>query len=464
MDQVVILAGGHGSRMKAAIPKPMLEVLGVPMLGWVVQACEAADLRNICVVTGYKSQFIEHYLNNKYKTVLQAERLGTGHAVMQAVPVLEENPDGNTLVLCGDAPFMDSETIQQAYQLHTAQGNAVTVITAKLDNPFGYGRILRSETGIAAIVEEKDATDAQRQIQEVNSGAYWFRTADLLTLLKGLSQSNVQGEYYLTDTIGLALEQGKKAGAYLTDNTDVVLGANTRKDLLHLNEVARWKVLEKHMENGVNFINTDGIIIGKDVEIGAETTILPGTQLKGRSKIGASSTIGPNCVIENCVVGEYVSLNYVQAYESVIEDSVKIGPFVHIRPNSHIRSGVKIGDFVEVKNSVVGESTAIAHLTYVGDSDVGKKVNFGCGTVTVNYDGIKKNRCVIGDNCFIGCNTNLIAPVKLGKGAYTAAGSTVTKDVPDYALAVERADLKVKEGYSLKKLKSKLFPEDKNKN
>ena len=165
MDQVVILAGGHGSRMKAAIPKPMLEVLGVPMLGWVVQACEAADLRNICVVTGYKSQFIEHYLNNKYKTVLQAERLGTGHAVMQAVPVLEENPDGNTLVLCGDAPFMDSETIQQAYQLHTAQGNAVTVITAKLDNPFGYGRILRSETGIAAIVEEKDATDAQRQIQ-----------------------------------------------------------------------------------------------------------------------------------------------------------------------------------------------------------------------------------------------------------------------------------------------------------
>ena len=169
-------------------------------------------------------------------------------------------------------------------------------------------------------------------------------------------------------------------------------------------------------------------------------------------------------MIENCVVGEYVILNYVQAYESVIEDSVKIGPFVHIRPNSHIRSGVKIGDFVEVKNSVVGERTAIAHLTYVGDSDVGKKVNFGCGTVTVNYDGIKKNRCVIGDNCFIGCNTNLIAPVKLGKGAYTAAGSTVTKDVPDYALAVERADLKVKEGYSLKKLKSKLFPEDKNKN
>jgi bifunctional UDP-N-acetylglucosamine pyrophosphorylase/glucosamine-1-phosphate N-acetyltransferase len=431
------------------------------MLGWVVQACEQADLRRICVVTGYKSQFIEHYLNDKYRTVLQAERLGTGHAVKQAVPFLEEDTTGNTLVLCGDAPFMDSDTIRQAYQLHKSQQNAVTVITAKLDDPHGYGRILRNETGIAAIVEEKDATEAQRLISEVNSGAYWFRTEDLLMLLDGLSQSNVQGEYYLTDTVGLALEQGKRAGAYLTENTDVVLGANTRKDLLHLNEVARWKVLEKHMENGVNFVCTDGIVIGKDVEIGAETTILPGTQLKGRTKIGSRSTIGPNCVIENCIVGEYVVLNYVQAYESVIEDAVKIGPFVHIRPNSHIRNGVKIGDFVEVKNSVIGEGTAVAHLTYVGDSDVGKKVNFGCGTVTVNYDGMKKQRCVIGDNCFIGCNTNLIAPVKLGKGAYTAAGSTVTKDVPDYALAVERADLKMKEGYSLKKLRGKLSADDK---
>lgn len=460
MNQVVILAGGHGSRMKAAIPKPMLTVLDVPMLGWVVQACEKADLHRICVVTGYKAQFIEHYLGDKYRTVLQAERLGTGHAVMQAVPFLEEDTQGNTLVLCGDAPFMDSETIRQAYKQHTAQGNAVTVITAHLDNPHGYGRILRSESGIAAIVEEKDATDAQRQIREVNSGAYWFRTADLISLLGGLSQSNVQGEYYLTDTIGLALEQGKKAGAYLTENADVVLGANTRKDLLHLNEVARWNVLEKHMENGVNFVCTDGIVIGKDVEIGAETTILPGTQIKGRTKIGSRSTIGPNCILENCTVGEYVTLNYVQAYESVIEDAVKIGPFVHIRPNSHIRNGVKIGDFVEVKNSVIGEGTAVAHLTYVGDSDVGKKVNFGCGTVTVNYDGMKKQRCVIGDNCFIGCNTNLIAPVKLGKGAYTAAGSTITKDIPDYALAVERTDVKIKEGYSLRKLKGKLIPDD----
>ena len=249
-----------------------------------------------------------------------------------------------------------------------------------------------------------------------------------------------------------------KASAYRTENPDVVLGANTRRDLLHLNEVARQRILDRHMDNGVNFVCTDGIIIGNDVEIGADTTILPGTILKGKTKIGAKCTIGPNCLIENCTIGERVILNYVQAYESEIEDAVKAGPFVHIRPNTHLKNGVKIGDFVEVKNSTVGEQTAIAHLTYVGDSDVGKKVNFGCGTVTVNYDGMKKQRCVIGDNCFIGCNTNLVAPVKLGKGAYTAAGTTVTKDVPDYALAVERADLKVKEGYSLRKLRDKLFP------
>lgn len=460
MNQAIILAGGHGDRMKATITKPMLRVLDVPMLGWVIRACEKSGLSRICVVTGYKAQYIELYLNDRYRTAYQAEQLGTGHAVMQAEKFLREFEEGNTLVLCGDAPFMDQETIQRALQQHQVQENDVTVVTALLDHPQGYGRVLRSESMIAAIVEEKDATDAQRAIKEVNSGAYWFRTKSLLELLDGLSQSNVQGEYYLTDTVGLALERGGRAGAYCTENADVVLGANTRQDLLHLNETARQRVLDLHMDNGVNFVCTDGILIGNDVEIGAETTILPGTILKGKTKIGVKCTIGPNCLIENCTIGDQVTLNAVQAYDSVIEDAVKAGPFVHIRPNSHLKNGVKIGDFVEIKNSTVGEQTAVAHLTYVGDSDVGKKVNFGCGTVTVNYDGMTKNRCEIGDNCFIGCNTNLIAPVKLGKGAYTAAGTTVTQDVPEYALAVERADLKLKEGYSKKKLRSKLFPSD----
>ena len=215
-------------------------------------------------------------------------------------------------------------------------------------------------------------------------------------------------------------------------------------------------VIEKHLENGVEFTCLDGITIERDVKIGAGSEILSGTILRKGTVIGENCIIGPNTILENCKIGCNVKLNNVQAYDSTVDDGVKIGPWVHLRPNSHIKSGVKIGDFVEIKNSTIGENTAVAHLTYVGDSDVGKKVNFGCGTVTVNYDGIVKNRCVIGDNCFIGCNTNLVAPVTLGKGVYTAAGTTVIKDIPDYALAIDRGVLKIKEGYSLRKLKSKL--------
>lgn len=456
MNKVVILAGGQGKRMKADIPKPLFKVLGEPMLEWVISACEESGLSDICVVKGYKGEMIDEYLNGRYSTVLQAERLGTGHAVMQAVPFLEKDTDGNTLVLCGDAPFIDPTAIKESLVTHKQQKNAVTVITAELDNPTGYGRIIRNGNGISAIVEEKDATAEQRSIHEVNSGAYWFRTADLIELLGKLECTNARKEYYLTDTIAIALSEGRNAGAYKSENPDIIKGANDRRDLLELNTYARMAVINKHLENGVEFTCLDGITIERSVKIGEGTEILSGTILRSGTVIGKNCTIGPNCVIEDCKLGDEVKLNYVQAYESEIDSGVKIGPWVHIRPNSHIKSGVKIGDFVEIKNSTIGEKTAVAHLTYVGDSDVGKKVNFGCGTVTVNYDGIVKSRCVIGDNCFIGCNTNLIAPVKLGKAVYTAAGTTITHDVPDYALAIDRGVMKVNEGYSLRKLKSKL--------
>ncbi|MBP5578499.1 MAG: bifunctional UDP-N-acetylglucosamine diphosphorylase/glucosamine-1-phosphate N-acetyltransferase GlmU [Ruminococcus sp.] len=456
MNKAVILAGGQGKRMKADMPKPLFKVLGEPMLHWVTTACEAAGVADICVVKGFRGEMIDEYLDGKYTTVLQAERLGTGHAVQQAIPFLENDKSGNTLVLCGDAPFIDEETIKKSLAVHEQQGNAVTVITAELDNPFGYGRIIRSANGISGIVEQKDATEEQKAVKEVNSGAYWFRTADLVELLGKLDNNNAQKEYYLTDTVSIAISDGKNAGAFKSDNADIIRGANDRNDLLELNTYARMAVIKKHLVNGIEFTCTDGVIIERGVEIGVGTEILPNTILRGNTVIGKNCKIGPNVMAENCRIGDNASLNTVQACDSEIESGVNVGPYVHIRPGSVIKSEARIGDFVEVKNSVIGEKTAIAHLAYVGDSDIGKRVNIGCGTVTVNYDGVAKSRCVIGDNCFIGCNTNLIAPVKLGKAVYTAAGTTVTRDVPDYALAIDRGVMKVNEGYTLRKLRTKL--------
>ena len=455
MNNVIILAGGQGKRMKADMPKPMFKVLGEPMLEWVIKSCEHAGLSNICIVKGYMAEIIDDYIDGRYQTVLQSERLGTGHAVMQAIPFMKENINGNTLVLCGDAPFIDEVTIKKSLELHESENNSVTVITSMIENPKGYGRIVRDGNSITSIVEEKDATIEQKQIHEVNSGAYWFKTADLIEYLGELTQNNAQGEYYLTDSVFIAINKGRRANAYLSENPNVVLGANDRKGLLALNEGARMDVIEKHLENGVEFICTDGVIIGRDVKIGVGTEIKQGCTLSGNTIIGEDCVIGPNCLLNDTIVGNNTILNSVQSNQAFVGNSVKIGPYVQLRPNSTIHDNVKIGDFVEIKNSTIGEGTAVAHLTYIGDSDVGKHVNFGCGCVTVNYDGKVKNRCVIGDNCFIGCNTNLIAPVKLGKGVYTGAGSTVTKDVPDFALAIERAPFKLKDGYSLKKLGDK---------
>lgn len=450
----IILAAGKGTRMKSQKPKVLAEILFKPMLGYVVDACRGADVEDICVVTGFRSEMVEEYLNSigTFSIAKQTEQRGTGHAVMMAKEFLEKNRGKDVLVLYGDTPYLNAETISSAYEQHKKENNDITLITAMLDDPQSYGRIIRSGDKITKIVEKKDASPEEAAIKEINAGTYWFSVDNLLSVLDGLTTDNAQGEYYLTDTIALTLSQGGTVGGYIAPDSDIILGANSRKDLYELNEKMRMSVIQKHFENGVEFISTDGVYIAPDAVIGADTAVYPGTIIKENVIIGEDCKIGPNTLIQKSTIGDRVKLNSVQCYQSKVHDDADIGPFVHIRPNSEIHHHVHIGDFVEVKNSTIGAGTGISHLTYVGDSDVGKNVNFGCGVVTVNYDGVNKHRCTIKDGAFIGCNTNLVAPVTIGENAYTGAGSTITKDVPSQALGIARARQENKEGFSEKKL------------
>ncbi len=452
MTNAVILAGGQGKRMKSSKPKTLTEILGKPIIDWIISAFEEAGISNICVVTGYAREYLDEHLAGRYKTVFQAERLGTGHAVMTAAEFLRESPDGETVIFNGDAPFIDSETIKNSIEHHKNAKNAVTVITAELDDPRGYGRILRTPDGISGIREQKDCTPEEAKIREINSGCFVFDTRALLETLPKLTRNNAQGEYYITDAIEILLSEGKRADACVAPNQDIVLSANDRAGMLVLNETARRRVIEKHLENGVEIICADGIIISPDAEIAPEAKILPNTQIWGRCRIGAGSVIGPGSQLRDTTVGERSSLNAVVANCETVGSDCNIGPFVQLRPGAVIKDFAHVGDFVEIKNSVIGEGTSVSHFNYVGDSDVGKNVNFGCGSLTANYDGTVKARCEIGDDSFIGCNTNLIAPVKLGRAAYTAAGSTITREVPDGALGIARSRQENKENFAEKKL------------
>lgn len=448
----IILAAGEGKRMASNKPKVLCEVLFKPMLGWVIDACKNSKINDRCVVAGFKSEQVIDFVGDSAQIVLQNERKGTAHAVKCAKSFLEQHMDGNVFVCCGDSPFLDDETIMTALDIHNESEAAVTVITANIENPYGYGRIVRKDGKMLAIVEEKDAKEDEKNICEINSGAYWFCVKDLLEILDDIKPLNNQNEYYLTDAIKLFISRGKTVSAYLSKNSLIALGANDKLNLFKLNDIYRKVLIEKFMDDGVEFLSLDGIVISPDVVIGRGTQILPGTILRGNTVIGEDCIIGPNSLIEDSVVGDGSVINFTQVYQSKIDHNVKIGPFCHIRPNSTICHSVKIGDFVEVKNSKIGAGTSVSHLTYVGDSDVGKNVNFGCGVVTINYDGVNKHRCKIEDGAFIGCNTNLVAPVVVGKNAYTGAGSTITKDVPSYALGIERGKQCNVGGFSKKKL------------
>ena len=455
MKCAIILAGGKGTRMKTDAPKVMCEVIFEPMIKYVVDAVKDAGAEDICVITGYKHEIVEGYLSSydsKIKTALQEPQLGTGHAVMQARDFISAHRDDDILILNGDGPLMDADTINKAYDYHKQNNNAITLISAIVEDTNGIGHIKRDENGVLErIIEHKDANEEQKKINESNAGTYWFNGSELLYALDRITNNNAQNEYYLTDSLEILINKGMNAGAYVCENNEAILGANDRKQLNILNNIMRRNINDSLMLDGVDIQCTDGVMIGKDVKIGGSTRILPNTIILGNTVIGDGCVIGPNTYIKDSEIGNEVILDNCKVTDSKIEDGADCGPFVKVRAGSVLKKGVHIGNFVEVKNSVVGEGTKSAHLTYIGDSDVGKNVNFGCGTVTSNFDGKEKSRCTIGDGAFIGCNTNLIAPVKVGELAYIAAGSTITDDIPNEALSVARAKQVNKEGWVARK-------------
>jgi len=434
----VILAAGAGTRMKSDRAKVTHELCGKPMINWVIDAVKNSGIENIIVVTGYQEEQVKACIKENVEFVSQKEQLGTGHAVMQARTLLQ-GKKGSCLILYGDTPLITSRTLKQIIHEHKENRNSMTVLTAFFDNPAGYGRILRDPSGnVTGIVEHRDATSEQLQIKEVNPGFYCFDIDCLLKSLDGLSNQNNQNEYYLTDTLSIVLKNGGKVGTTTLNCTDEMMGINDRVQLAWAQKVLNRRIIEDHMRNGVTFLNPDSCIVEYNVEIGRDTVIYPSTILEGNTKIGRNCTIGPNSKITDTIIGNYVTVLNSVTIESTIGDKTKVGPFAYLRPGSQIGKNVKIGDFVEVKKSVIGDDTKVSHLTYIGDAEIGENVNVGCGVVTVNYDGQKKHKTIVGDNSFIGCNVNLVAPVEVKADSFIAAGSTITEEVPEYSLAIAR--------------------------
>ena len=440
MDNInaVILAAGEGTRMKSKMPKVLHEVMGRPMVKRVVDTAKDLEAKNICVVTGHMSETVQEALKDEgVSFAVQEKQLGTGHAVMQAEEYINENED--VLILYGDTPLIKAETLEKLIEYHRSENNGVSIISAIVEDSAGYGHIIRDKDGsFVKNVEYKDATPEEKLVKEINSGIYCFKGSSLKKALKLITNDNAQGEYYLPDALEIILKSGEKVNAMTIGDVTEFFGVNNRVQLAQANKIMQKRINEKHMLNGVTIIDPTDTYIADDVEIGMDTIIYPGCVLEGKTVIGDDCKIGPDTRLTDMTLAPNVTIQYTVAMESEIGSGTKVGPFAYIRPNSKIGENIKIGDFVEVKNSVIGNGTKVSHLTYIGDSDVGERINFGCGTVKVNYDGHKKFRTTIEDDVFIGCNANLVAPVTLKKGSYVAAGSTITKDVPEKSLAVAR--------------------------
>lgn len=438
----VILAAGKGTRMKSVLPKVLHQAAGKPMVQHVIDAARLAGARRNIVVVGFGAELVRSALRGKVEIVVQAEQLGTGHAVRMAEPLLKAE-HGTVMVLCGDTPLLTGALLSRLYEAHKKARAKATVLTAIMPDATGYGRVIRSATGaVEKIVEDKDATDEERKVREVNSGIYCFAADALFSALAEVNCDNAQGEYYLPDVLSILREKGEKIWAVAAEDYEETLGVNSRVQLSAAEKILRRRKNLALMESGVTLMDPDTTFIDADVAVGRDTVIYPFTWIEGASSVGTACVLGPSSRFSDTKIGNEVTAQFVYAHECEIGDGVIIGPYVHLRPQTRLAAQVKVGNFVEVKNSVIGEGSKLPHLQYIGDCDMGSGVNMGCGTITVNYDGKEKHRTTVGNGAFVGCNTNLVAPVTVGDGAYVAAGSTITKNIPPGDLAVARAPQK----------------------
>lgn len=435
--KALILSAGKGTRMKSTLPKVIHKVCGKEMVNHVINASKEAGANEVIAILGHGSDMVEKVLPENTKTTLQTEQLGTGHAVMMAKDYINDND--TVVVLCGDTPLVKPETLQNLFEYHISNEYHTTVLTTTVENPTGYGRIIRDNNqNLLKIVEQKDANEEEKAVNEINSGIYCFNGASLRNALDRIDNNNAQGEYYLTDTIEIMRCDGLKVGAFNGASIDELMGVNSRVELSKAEEIMRRRINEAHMVNGVTIIDTNSTYIESDVEIGNDTIIYPGVMLKGKTKIGTNCIIEMNSSIENSTIGNNTEVKNSTIIHSIIGENTTVGPYAYLRPKSNIGNNVKIGDFVEVKNATIGDNSKASHLSYIGDAEVGKNVNIGCGVVFVNYDGKNKFKSIVKDNAFIGSNSNLVAPVTIEEKGYIATGSTITEDVPEKALAIAR--------------------------
>ncbi len=441
--------------MKSKLYKVLHPVVGKPMVGHVVDTLNHINTTRTLVVVGYGAEAVQAYLGDRVEYALQAEQLGTGHAVLQAKDALGSE-EGMTIVICGDTPLISEETLRSMIQLHQESGASATILTAKLDNPFGYGRIIRGVDGrVARIVEQKDCTAEEAAVKEMNTGTYIFDNKTLFEALGSVTNNNNQNEYYLTDVIGILTAQGKVVQGYCMADSAESIGVNDRVGLAEAERLFKERINRSHMMNGVTIIDPVNTYIEPEVKIGADTVLLPGTILRGRTVIGENCTIGPQTEIIDSIIQDDVSIKQSVLQDAFVDSDTSVGPFAYLRPGAKLGKHVKVGDFVEIKNATIGDSSKVSHLSYVGDAKVGANVNIGCGAITVNYDGFNKNLTEIGDDAFIGSNVNLIAPVRIGNGAYVVAGSTITHEVEDGDLAIARERQSNKPGYA-EKIKARM--------